>query len=136
VNLAEFAAAARAAAGRAEESLAVDCARVAAREYLAALHVTTPVQSGALRASERVFSVSGSGTEAAAVVGSELVYARFRNYGGTIRVKRARVLTDGTRFFGREVHQHGSHYIEAAEGEAAGPIRAACQVKLDEFLRL
>jgi hypothetical protein len=136
VNLAGFAAAAKAMAGRAEEGLAVECARTAAREYLAALHITTPVRSGALRASEHVFSVSGSGAAATAVVGSELVYARFRNYGGTIRVKRARVLTDGSRFFGREVHQHGAHYIEGAEGVARGPIRAACQIRLDEYLRL
>jgi hypothetical protein len=136
LNLAEFAAAAKALATRAETELAGECARVAAREYLAALDVTTPVLSGALRASERVFAVSGGGPVAVAVVGSDLIYARFRNNGGTIRVKHAKVLTDGSRFFGREVHQHGSHYMERGEGLAAGPIRASCQIMLDDFLHI
>ena len=108
VNLAEFAGACKAAADRAEASLAHDCAEAAAREYLAALHVTTPVLTGALRASERVFAVSGGGEAAVAEVGSDLVYARFRNYGGTIRSKGPWPLrsADG-RVFGRVVHQHG-----------------------------
>lgn len=136
MNLAEFAGAVRELAVRAEAELAGECARAAAREFLAALDVTTPVRSGELRRSMHTFSVSGGGAVAIAIIGSDLIYAKFRNDGGTIRVKRARVLTDGAHFFGKEVHQHGAHYMEAAEGMAAGPIRAACQIELDRFLHL
>lgn len=136
MNLAEFAGAVRALAGRAEAELAGECARVAGREFLAALEVTTPVRTGALRASERVFSVSGGGAVAVAIVGSDLIYAKFRNDGGTIRVKRAKVLTDGTHFFGKQVTQAGSHYMERGEAEAAGPIQAMCAITLAEFLHL
>lgn len=136
MDLAGFAAEVRALAVRAETGLARDCAGAAARELLAALEVTTPVRSGALRASERIFSVSGGGPVAVAVVGSDLIYAKFRNDGGTIRVKRAKVLTDGAHFFGKQVTQHGSHYMERAEGEARGPIQAACASIVADFLHL
>jgi hypothetical protein len=136
VNLAEFAAATRELAGRAENGLASECARVAANEYLAALYVTTPVQSGALRASERVWRVFGAGATAVAVVGPNIIYDRFRNDGGTIRVRRAKVLTDGTRFFGKQVTQKGSHYMERAVDEAAGPMQAAMHIALSDFLTL
>ena len=136
MNLAGFAAAVRGVAARCEADLARECAQVAAREYHAALEITTPVLTGALRESMHVISVTGGGAVAVAEVGSDLIYARFRNDGGTIRVKHARVLTDGTRFFGKEVHQAGARYIEKAEAWAEGPIRAACQVKLDEMITL
>jgi hypothetical protein len=137
VNLAEFAAEVRALAGRAEAGLAGECARAAAKEMLAALEVTTPVRSGALRASERVFSITGGGPVAVAVVGSDLIYAKFRNDGGTIRVKRAKVLgTPAVGFFGKQVTQAGSHYMERAEVEAAGLIQAMCAITLAEFLHL
>lgn len=137
MNLAEFAGEVRALAGRAEAELAAECARAAGKEFLAALAVTTPVRTGALRASERVFSVTGGGPVAVAVVGSDLIYARFRNDGGTIRVKRAKVLgTPAVGFFGKQVTQHGSHYMERAEAEAAGLIQAMCAITLAEFLHL
>jgi hypothetical protein len=137
VDLAGFAAEIRALAARAETGLARDCAGAAARELLAALEVTTPVRSGALRASERIWSVSGGGPVAVAIVGSDLVYAKFRNDGGTIHVKRAKVLgTPAVGFFGKQVTQAGSHYMERAEGEAIGPIQAACTSIVADFLHL
>jgi hypothetical protein len=137
VDLAGFAAEMRALAGRAESGLARDCAGAAARELLAALEVTTPVRSGALRASERIFSVSGGGPVAVAIVGSDLIYARFRNEGGTITVKRAKVLgTPAVGFFGKSVTQAGSHYMERGEGMALGPIQAACTSIVADFLHL
>jgi Bacteriophage HK97-gp10, putative tail-component len=137
VDLAGFAAEVRALAARAESGLARDCAGAAARELLAALEVTTPVRTGALRASERIFSVSGGGPAAVAVVGSDLVYAKFRNDGGTIRVKHAKVLgTPAVGFFGKKVTQAGAHYMEAAEAEAIGPIQAACASIVADFLTL
>jgi Bacteriophage HK97-gp10, putative tail-component len=134
VDFAEAAARFREATARAEASLARDCARAGANEFLAELHVTTPVESGALRASERVWRVSGGGAHAEAIVGPNIIYARFRNDGGTIRVRRAKVLTDGTRFFGRSVTQHGAHYMEKAEAGAQGTIQAAMAAILSDYL--
>lgn len=136
MNLAEFAAAVHEVTERADADLARECARVGANEYLAGLHVTTPVLSGALRASERVWRVWGGGTSAEAIIGPNIVYDKFRNDGGTIRVVRAKVLTNGSQFFGRQVTQKGSHYMERAVEWAAGPIQAAMQVVLDEIITL
>lgn len=138
MNLAGFAAAVKGVAERADAELATECARVAAREYLAALAITTPVLTGALRESEHVFGVTGGGAVAVAEVGSELIYAEFRNNGGTIHSKGPWPLRNRAtnQVFGRVVHQAGSHYIERAADWAQGPIAAACQVKLDEIVRL
>ena len=84
MNFSEAASRARAVTDRAEASLARDCARAGANEFLAELHVTTPVETGALRASERVWRVFGGGTTAQAIVGPNIIYGRFRNDGGTI----------------------------------------------------
>lgn len=137
MDLAGFAAEVRALATRAEAELAGECARTAAREFLAALDVTTPVRTGELRRSMHTVSVSGGGAVAVAIIGSDLIYAKFRNDGGTIHVKRARVLgTPAVGFFGKQVTQAGSHYMERAAAEAEGPIRAMCQIRLAEFLHL
>ncbi|HEV2254386.1 MAG TPA: HK97 gp10 family phage protein [Streptosporangiaceae bacterium] len=136
MDLAGFAGEVRLLAGRAEAALAGECARTAAREFLGALQVTTPVETGALRASEHVLTVSGGGTVAVAVVGSELIYAKFRNDGGTIHSKGPWSLRRGNTYFGRHVTQRGSHYMENAEALAAGPIAAACAAYLGEFLTL
>ena len=134
MNLADAAARAKAVSDRAEASLARDCARAGANEFLAELHVTTPVESGALRASERVWRVFGSGAQASAIVGPNIVYGAFRNYGGTIRIRRAKVLTDGVRFFGKQVTQRGSHYMERAEADAQGTMGAAMKAILSDYL--
>jgi hypothetical protein len=135
VDLAGFAGAVRGVADRAEASLANDCARTAAREFLGALQVTTPVLTGALRESEHVSGVTGGGAVATAIVGSDLIYAHFRNFGGTITKKSPGSLgTPAAGFFGHSVTQAGSHYMERAQAEAIGPIQAACRAYLDEFL--
>ena len=134
MNLADAAARAKAVSDRAQGSLARDCARAGANEFLAELHVTTPVESGALRASERVWRVFGSGAQASAIVGPNIVYGAFRNYGGTIRIRRAKVLTDGVRFFGKQVTQRGSHYMERAEADAQGTMGAAMNAILSDYL--
>ena len=137
VNLAEAAAAAKALTDRAEATLASECVRAAAIEFLAALYVTTPVRTGALRASEHVFGISGGGAFAVAEVGSDLVYARFRNDGGTItRHGPGSLGTPEVGFFGHSVTQKGSRYFERAEAEARGPIAVACRAKLAEIVRL
>lgn len=134
MNLAEGAGRLREIAARCDESLARDCAAAGAKEYLAALHVTTPVESGALRASEKVNFVAGDGVHAVADVGPDIIYDRFRNDGGTIRVKNATVLTDGTSFFGKQVTQAGSRYMERAADDAEGTIGAAMRIIVDEYL--
>lgn len=138
MNLSEFAAAARGLAGRAEDGLALECARAGAKELLAAMEIVTPVLSGDLRASERIQAVTGGGAHAVALVGPDgsVIYDEFRNKGGTISVKRARVLTDGTRFFGRRVTQRGSHYMERAEEEGRPMVEAAVKMTVNEFLHL
>ena len=138
MDLAGFAGAVKALAGRAEASLAEECARAAATEYHAALDVTTPVLTGALRGSMHTMGVTGGGPVAVAEVGSDLIYARFRNYGGTIRSKGPWPLRNRAtgQVFGRQVTQAGAHYMENAEGWAEGPISAACKIKLDEMIRL
>ena len=136
MDLAGFAAAIREVAGRAEATLATDCARAAGREYLAALFTTTPVRTGALRDSERIQSLSGGGTVAVALVGPDIIYDRIQNDGGTIHVKHAKVLTDGATFFGKQVTIKGQHYMEKAEAEALGPIAAAIAAIVDETITL
>jgi len=136
VNLSEAAARFREIAERCEEGLARDCARAGANEFLAELHVTTPVETGALRASERVWRVFGGGEHAVAVVGPNIIYDRFRNDGGTIHVRRAKVLTDGSRFFGRQVTQAGSHYMERARDESAGTMGAAMRIVVSDYLTI
>ena len=134
MNFAEAASRARAVTDKAEASLARDCARAGANEFLAELHVTTPVETGALRASERVWRVFGGGAQAQAIVGPNVIYAHFREVGGTIKVRRAKVLTDGTRFFGRQVTQAGSFYMKRAESAAEGTMRAAMAAILSDYL--
>ncbi len=107
-----------------------------AREYLFELQSVTPVLSGALRGSERVWRVEGNGAAATAIAGPNIVYDRFRNDGGTIHVRRAKVLTDGSRFFGKSVTQRGSHYMEKAEGPGQAALSRACKVVADEIIRL
>lgn len=136
MNLAEFAGAVRGVAARCDESLAVEAARRSAREALAILQMETPVRSGALRASERVWRVFGSGAEAEAVYGPNIIYDHFRNDGGTITVRRAKVLTDGSSFFGRSVTQAGDHYMERGTEMARGPAEEICRIVADEMIRL
>jgi phage gpG-like protein len=136
VNLAEGAAAWRDVAGRAEAGLARECCEAAARDYLAVLRAVTPKRTGKLMESETIDAVTGGGTHAMAVIGPHTVYARFRNYGGVISVKHAKVLTDGQTFFGKSVRQSGSHYMEKAEAASAGPIAEACREVVARFFTI
>jgi hypothetical protein len=135
LNLSEFAAALDKAAAAVETTAARECAADAGQAFLQVLRGTTPVLTGELRASERVDSIRGGGTFAVATVGAHTVYAAFREHGGTIHVKNARVLSDGHSFFGKSVTQAGSHYFERAEAAAGGPIEAACRETITRILR-
>jgi hypothetical protein len=141
VNLSEAATAYREMAEHCEESLALDCAKAGSKEYLAGLDVTTPVLSGALRRSEHVDAVFGSGTHATAVVAPHIIYGRFRNDGGTITAKGPWPLRNAAtgQVFSRpggSVTQAGSHYMERAEDEVRGTMPAAMQIILAEYLTL
>jgi hypothetical protein len=135
MDLAGAAAAFRGAAERAEASMARDCAAAGARAFLPIEKGMTPVLSGRLRDSEAVKAVTGGGTYAEAVISPNTEYAAFRNFGGTITVRRARVLTDGVRFFGRSVTQAGSHYVERAHDAAVGPVQVAIEMRADTFFQ-
>lgn len=138
MDLAGFAGAIREIAGRCEASLAVDACRMGAREYLTALQEVTPVQSGALRSSEHIWRVSGSGASATADVGPDIIYDRFRNDGGTIRSKGPWPLRNRStgQVFGRVVHQAGSHYMERSVGPGQAALSQACRVVADSMIEL
>lgn len=102
-----------------------DAARRAAdkvgQEFLAKLKDNTPVETGTLRGSEAVDGGGGGGSSATVRISTHLpLYASFREYGGTIRVRNARVLTNGVDFFGRSVTQHGSAYMAKTVAWANG----------------
>ena len=139
MDLAGFAARLREVADRAEASLAVDACRMGAREYLEVMREETPVLTGALRSSEHVYSVSGGGESATAIVGSDLIYAHFRNYGGTITRKLPPPHVLGNPevgFFGHSVTQAGSHYLERSEAPGRAVVAQACKVTADEIFEL
>ena len=135
MNFADAAARFKAATGRAEASMARECAAAGARAFLPVEKSKTPVLSGRLRDSEAVKAVTGSGTYAEAVVSPHRIYAHFRNFGGTITVRRAKVLTDGVNFFGRSVTQAGSHYVERAHSAAIGPVQVAIKMRAESFFK-
>lgn len=134
-DLGELVAALRRASDEVKSRAALECADEAAHQFLVALRASTPVLTGRLRDSERIDSLRGSGTSATATVGAHTVYAHFRNYGGTITVKRASVLTNGTEFFGKSVTQAGSYYFERGEKRAGPEVDAACKRVIERILR-
>lgn len=125
MDLAEAAARFREIAERCEQGLALDAARAAADVALVQLKIVTPVLTGALRDSEHIDAVFGGGSHATAILAPHIIYADFRDKGGTIRIRNKKVLSDGSRFFGTHVTQAGSHYMERGEIAARGPVRDA-----------
>ena len=71
-----------------EEGLAVEACRAAANDYVTVLRMTVPVETGALRDSVHLWRVWGDGRQAEAIAGPNIVYADFRDRGGTIRIRR------------------------------------------------
>jgi hypothetical protein len=120
-------------AARIEASLAVDVARAQGEKFIDIEQMVTPKRSGALARSEHLDAVTGGGTHAVAVGGPHIIYAQFRNDGGDInahygevwktvggksRMYRHSLYFDG--IFAMHVHQAGAHYVQKAEGAAAG----------------
>lgn len=127
----------REAASRVESDLALTVAREQARDFLAIERAVTPKRTGRLADSETVDALTGGGSHAEAVVSPHTVYAHFRENGGTItrKLPPPHVLgTPATGFFGHSVTQAGSHYVERAQGIAAGPLHAVAESVTAEFL--
>jgi phage gpG-like protein len=101
--------------------------REAAQGMVKGTMETAPVLTGTLRRSIRTNSVGAS----SATYGPHVVYAHIQDQGGIIRVKRAKVLTNGTEFFGRQVTMPAQHYM--ARGAEAGEDYA--NQRLERFLR-
>lgn len=137
MDLAEFAAAVRGLADRAESELALACVRPATREANAILQMETPVRSGALRASEVIRSVSGSGAFAEAIYGPDIIYDKFRNDGGTITKHSPGSLgTPAVGWFGHSVTQRGSHYMERGTELARPNVETIIRTVVSDFLTL
>jgi phage gpG-like protein len=69
-------------------------------------------RSGTLARSVRAEPAVSSGDgQATSSVAPHTVYARIQQLGGDIRVVRAKVLTDGKRYFGKEVHLPARPYM-------------------------
>jgi|SRR5580698_8401680 hypothetical protein len=110
------------------------CIKAMAPVALRYLQQATPVETGRLRGSERVDSISASGTHGEAFIAPHTVYARFRNDGGTIHVKRAKVLSNGVSFFGKQVTQAGDGYLERGTEAGEGPCRDAASAALGRLI--
>ena len=125
------------AAARIESELAVAVVKTQARDFLAIERAVTPKRTGRLADSETIDALTGGGSHATAVVSPHVVYAHFRENGGTITRKLPwpHVLGPyGGPYFGHSVTQAGSHYVERAQGMASGPLAAAAEMVLAEFL--
>ena len=137
MNLGEFAAALRGLADRAESELALECVRPAAREALAILQMETPVRSGALRGSEVIRAVTGSGAYAEAIYGPDIIYDKLRNDGGTITARNFPQLGNpSVGWFGKSVTQRGDHYMERGEELARPNVETIVRTVVSDFLTL
>ena len=134
MNLEGFAAAVRDLAGRAEASLAHECAEAGAMVFLPLLKSTTPVRTGKLRHSETIDSVSGGGAYASAEISPHTIYAEFRETGGTITAKNFPQLGNPeVGFFGKSVTQAGSHYVARAHAAAEASVQVAMGMIAERF---
>jgi HK97 gp10 family phage protein len=135
-GLQSLAARLKGAADDVKATAALKGAQAGGSAFLRELQRNTPVLTGTLRRSERVNSVTGSGTRATASIGPHAVYARFRNFGGTITAKRARQLSNGHEFFGKSVTQAGAHYMDKTVAWAdGGGLDAPVQIAVDDVLK-
>ena len=150
-GLADFAARLKDLAERTETEFADGCIREMAPAALAALRGATPKRSGRLAASERVDSISGSGTYAVAILAPHTIYAAFRNDGGSIHAKDEPARSgrvhqpSGIPYrhslawaggFAMHVTQSGAHYMEKGEAAGRGPCANAAASFAAEFFTL
>lgn len=123
-------------ADRARERAATDAANAMAltyqREVVSSMHGPAPSppgtpparRSGTLARSVRAEPARGTGTRATSSVAPHTVYARIQQLGGTIRVVRAKVLTDGKRFFGKQVTLPARPYMVMPADRLARVLKA------------
>jgi phage gpG-like protein len=85
-------------------------AGAAAMAFVRSTQQTAPVKTGTLRRSIRINSVSGE----SATYGPHVIYARIQDQGGTITVKRKKVLANRRtgQFFGKSVYIPALHYMQ------------------------
>ena len=86
----------------------VACAE-GSRDFLAVLRMVTPKRSGALMDSETVTGPTGSGAFAVAEVGPHIIYAEFRNEGGTISAK-VEPARSGGKYPSGKPRRHSLHW--------------------------
>lgn len=121
---------------RARERAAADAANAMAltyqREVVASMHGPAPSppgtpparRTGTLARSVRPKLATGGGTRATSSVAPHTVYARIQQLGGIIRVVRARVLTDGKRFYGKQVTLPARPYMTMPADRLARVLKA------------
>jgi Bacteriophage HK97-gp10, putative tail-component len=135
-------------ADRARERAAVDAVNAMAHTYqrlvVASMHGPAPSpqgtpparRTGTLARSIRVSGADGAGSiplggvRARATVAPHTVYARIQQTGGTIRVVRAKVLTDGRTFFGKQVTLPGRPYMVMPSQRRAACLKAGKEAAL------
>ncbi len=133
----EFAAKLEAAAAWLRGEAALDVCEAQALAFQRIEREVTPKRSGRLADSETIDSLSGGGGHARAVVSPHTPYAAFRNNGGTITKHSPGSLGNpAVGWFGHSVTQRGSHYVERAEGLAAGALRQAAEAVIEAGLDL
>jgi hypothetical protein len=128
---------------RASESLAIDVCRAQAERFVDIEKLVAPKRTGKLAGSVRINGIGGGGAHASAIVSPHVIYASFRNEGGTISAKDGEVWKtvngksrmyrhtlhfDGT--FALRVTQGGAHYVQKAEAAARGPCEEAAEIVL------
>lgn len=131
-----------AAAARIEADLAIEVARAQSKDFLAIERAVTPKKTGRLAESEAVDGVSGGGTHAVGVVSPHIIYAEFRNDGGTISAHaglgrmglRPHTLHWDGGGFPLHVTQKGAHYVQKAEAIGRGALTGTAEVVIAGFL--
>jgi phage gpG-like protein len=89
-------------------------------------------RTGTLARSLRVKPAQSGGDSATARLAPHTVYARIQQLGGTIRVVRAKVLTDGKRVFGKQVTLPARPYMKVS-GKAE--VRRAAVAAVQRVIR-
>jgi phage gpG-like protein len=120
-----------------KDRAAVDAADAMAQTYQSAvvrsMHGPSPSpkgtpparRTGTLARSVRAEPAKGSGGTATSSVSPHTVYARIQQLGGEIHVVRAKVLTDGKRFYGTHVHLPARPYMVMTPARREDARRAA-----------
>lgn len=94
--------------------------------------------TGHLADSVKLYTAVPTGSGWQISTGPTAVYAKMREFGGSIRPKngkRLKFVAGGGEHFPKSVHQRGTHYVKNAAEFAPGPVRAAVIGTLDEVIK-